>query len=128
MNSIGKVSYVSFDKLSFEITDFDKLEFNNNGNFYFAKGILDFVTIINNQNEKFIYQVEKIEDKEKILSTSESSKFDYAAKVICNPIGIIENNKINFDMKSYPFLQNRVYLTSNDVTLSQFFRVTNVEF
>ena len=114
MNSIGKVSYVSFDKLSFEITDFDKLEFNHNGNFYFAKGILDFVTIINNQNEKFIYQVEKIEDKEKILSTSESSKFDYAAKVICNPIGIIENNKINFDMKSYPFLQNRVYLTSND--------------
>lgn len=114
MNSIGKVSYVSFDKLSFEITDFDKLEFNHNGNFYFAKGILDFVTIINNQNEKFIYQVERIEDKEKILSTSESSKFDYVAKIICNPIGIIDNNKINFDMKSYPFLQNKVYLTSND--------------
>jgi hypothetical protein len=37
MNSIGKVSYVSFDKLSFEITDFDKLEFNNNGNFYLLK-------------------------------------------------------------------------------------------
>lgn len=114
MNSIGKVSYVSFDKLSFEITDFDKLEFNNKGNFYFAKGILDFVTIINNQNEKFIYQIERIEDKEKILSTSENSKFDYAAKVVCNPIGIINNNKINFDMKSYPFLQNKVYLTSND--------------
>ncbi len=114
MYSIGKVSFVSFDKLSFEITDFDKLEFNNKGNFYFAKGILDFVTIINSQNEKFIYQVEKIEDKEKILSTSENSKFNYAAKVICNPIGIIKNNKINFDMRSYPFLQNKVYLTSND--------------
>lgn len=114
MNSIGKVSFVSFDKLSFEITDFDKLEFNSKGNFYFAKGILDFVTIINNQNEKFIYQVERIEDKEKILSAIESSKFDYAAKVLCNPIGIIENNKLNFDMKSYPFLQNKVYLTSND--------------
>lgn len=114
MYSIGKVSFVSFDKLSFEITDFDKLEFNNKGNFYFAKGILDFVTIINSQNEKFIYQVERIEDKEKILSTSENSKFNYAAKVICNPIGIIKNNKINFDMRSYPFLQNKVYLTSND--------------
>ncbi|WP_416183300.1 MAG: hypothetical protein ACFWUN_09350 [Pseudolactococcus raffinolactis] len=76
MYSIGKVSFVSFDKLSFEITDFDKLEFNNKGNFYFAKGILDFVTIINSQNEKFIYQVERIEDKEKILSTSENSKFN----------------------------------------------------
>ena len=114
MYSIGKVSFVSFDKLSFEITDFDKLEFNNKGNFYFAKGILDFVTIINSQNEKFIYQVERIEDKEKILSTSENSKFNYAAKVICNPIGIIKNNKINFDMRSYPFLQNKVYLASND--------------
>ncbi|MDN5479754.1 MAG: ATP-binding protein [Chryseobacterium sp.] len=72
------------------------------------------MTIINSQNEKFIYQVERIEDKEKILSTSENSKFNYAAKVICNPIGIIKNNKINFDMRSYPFLQNKVYLTSND--------------
>ena len=47
MNSIGKVNYVSYDKLSFDITDFNKLEFNNNGNYYFAKGILDFITIIN---------------------------------------------------------------------------------
>ena len=100
MNSIGKVNYVSYDKLSFDITDFNKLEFNNNGNYYFAKGILDFITIINNQNEKFIYQIEKIEDTEKSLSLNENSKFKYTANVICNPIGIIEDNKINFNLKT----------------------------
>ena len=114
MNSIGKVNYVSYDKLCFDITDFDKLEFNNNGSYYFAKGILDFVTIINNQNEKFIYQVERIEDTEKAISFNENSKFKYTANVICNPIGIIENNNINFNLKTYPFLQNKVYLTNND--------------
>lgn len=114
MNSIGKVNYVSYDKLSFDITDFNKLEFNNNGNYYFAKGILDFITIINNQNEKFIYQIEKIEDTEKSLSLNENSKFKYTANVICNPIGIIEDNKINFNLKTYPFLQNKVYLTNKE--------------
>ncbi|MBC1249532.1 ATP-binding protein [Listeria welshimeri] len=114
MNSIGKVNYVSYDKLCFDITDFDKLEFNNNGSYYFSKGILDFVTIINNQNEKFIYQVERIEDTEKAISFNENSKFKYKANVICSPIGIIENNKINFNLKTYPFLQNKVYLTNKD--------------
>jgi len=114
MNSIGKVNYVSYDKLCFDITDFDKLEFNNNGNYYFAKGILDFVTIINNQNEKFIYQVERIEDTEKAISFNENSKFKYTANVICNPIGVIENNNINFNLKTYPFLQNKVYLTNKE--------------
>lgn len=114
MNSIGKVNHVSYDKLCFDITDFDKLEFNNNGNYYFAKGILDFVTIINNQNEKFIYQVERIEDTEKAISFNENSKFKYTANVICNPIGVIENNNINFNLKSYPFLQNKVYLTNSE--------------
>lgn len=114
MNSIGKVNYVSYDKLCFDITDFDKLEFNSNGNYYFAKGILDFVTIINNQNEKFIYQVERIEDTEKAISFNENSKFKYTANVICNPIGVIENNNINFNLKTYPFLQNKVYLTNKE--------------
>lgn len=114
MNHIGTVTFVSFDKLAFEISDFGKLQFNADGDFYFTKGVLDFVTIINNQNDKFIYQVERIEDKEKILSREENGKFEYVANVWATPIGTIINGKINFNLKTYPFLQNKVYLTSNE--------------
>lgn len=114
MNSIGRVNYVSFDRLSFEISDFDSLEFNQDGSFYFTKGILDFVTIVNKQNDKFIYQVEKLEDKEQILSRDENAKFSYTANVWATPIGVIKENNIYFNLKTYPFLQNEVYLTSRD--------------
>ena len=114
MPSIGKVNYISFDQLAFEISDFDSLEFNKDGEFYFAKGILDYVTIINKQNDKFIYQVEKIEDKEKVLSIGENAKFSYIANVWATPVGMITNSKINFNLKSYPFLQDEVYLTTNE--------------
>lgn len=59
-------------------------------------------------------KLEKIEDTEKSLSLNENSKFKYTANVICNPIGIIEDNKINFNLKTYPFLQNKVYLTNKE--------------
>jgi len=113
MNSIGKVNFVSYDKLSFEIIDFNKLEFNYDGEFYLLKGVLNFVTIVNRQNIKFIYKIEKLEDKEQILSKDENSKFNNTANVLCSPIGFIENNRINFNLKSYPFLKDDVYLTSN---------------
>ncbi|AYV34222.1 ATP-binding protein [Erysipelothrix rhusiopathiae] len=112
MNSIGKVNFVSYEKLAFEISDYEKLQFNKNGKFYISKGILDFVTIINNQNEKFIYQVERLEEVETAQIPYENSKFMYKTKVICRPIGIIKNDMINFNMKTYPFLQNKVYLTT----------------
>lgn len=114
MPSIGRVNYISFDQLAFEISDFDSLEFNKDGEFYFAKGILDYVTIINKQNDKFIYQVEKIEDKEKVLSIGENAKFSYVANVWATPVGMITNSKIYFNLKSYPFLQDEVYLTTNE--------------
>lgn len=114
MPSIGKVNYISFDQLAFEISDFDSLEFNKDGEFYFAKGILDYVTIINKHNDKFIYQVERIEDKEKVLSIGENAKFSYIANVWATPVGMITNSKINFNLKSYPFLQDEVYLTTNE--------------
>ena len=114
MNNIGKVNFVSYDKLSFEIYDFEKLEFNHDGEFYFTKGILDFVTILNRQNKKFIYKIEKLENKEKSLSKEENAKFEHTANAICSPIGIIENDKIDFNLKSYPFLQDIVFLTNDE--------------
>ncbi|MFT8854079.1 MAG: ATP-binding protein [Leuconostoc suionicum] len=114
LNSIGRVNFVSFDKISFEISDFESLEYNSNGYFYFAQGVLDFITILNNQNDKFIYQVDRIEDKELLLSKDENGKFSYIANVWATPIGVIKNNKINFNLKKYPFLRNPVFLTESD--------------
>ncbi|MGR8838329.1 ATP-binding protein [Leuconostoc falkenbergense] len=123
LNSIGRVNFVSFDKISFEISDFESLEYNSNGYFYFAQGVLDFITILNNQNDKFIYQVDRIEDKELLLSKDENGKFSYIANVWATPIGVIKNNKINFNLKKYPFLRNPVFLTESD-DFESIFRVS----
>lgn len=112
MNSIGRVTFVSYDKLTFEVSNFEKLKYNLDGYSYIAKGVVDYVTIIDESNQKFIYQVIKAEDKEQILSKEENSKLDYTGKFVCIPIGIIRNNKIEFNLESYPFLNNKVYLTT----------------
>ena len=114
MHSIGKVISVSYNNLVFEVSDFNKLNYNSGGYTYFAKGIVDYVTIINDINQKFIYQVVKVEDKEHSLSKVENSKLEYTGKFDCIPIGIIQNGKIEFNMKYYPSLRNKVYLTSEE--------------
>ncbi|MBH4850591.1 ATP-binding protein, partial [Staphylococcus aureus] len=77
MHSIGKVTSVTFEKLIFEVSDFEKLNYNLLGQIYIAKGVIDYVTIKNEYSEKFIYQVVKVEDKEIPLSSEEHSKFKY---------------------------------------------------
>ena len=113
MNSIGKVISVSFDKLIFEVSDFEKLNYNFEGEVYLAKGVIDYVTIKNRFNERFIYQVTKVSDKELILSKEESAKFAYFGNFECVPIGMIKNDVMEFNLKKYPFLQDKVYLTTN---------------
>lgn len=114
MNSIGRVVRVSYDRLIFEVTDFDKLNYNFEGQTYLAKGVIDYVTIKNNLEEKFIYQVVRIEDKELPILPDEKSKFDYSGKFECLPVGVIKDEKVEFNFKKYPFLQDKVYLTSDD--------------
>lgn len=112
MNSIGKVVSVSYDRLIFEVSDFEKLNYNFKGQIYLAKGVIDYVTIKNRFDERFIYQVVKVSDKELPLSTDESAKFSYSGNFECVPIGMIKNNFIEFNLKKYPFLQDKVYLTT----------------
>lgn len=114
MHNIGRVISVSYNKLVFEVSDFTKLNYNLFGHTYIAKGVVDYVTIVNDISQKFVYQVIKAEDKEQPLSKLENSKLDYKGKFDCIPIGIIQNEKIEFNMKHYPSLQNKVYLTSED--------------
>ncbi|REI01019.1 ATP-binding protein [Staphylococcus felis] len=114
MNSIGKVTSITFDKLIFEVSDFEKLNYNLLGQIYIAKGVLDYVTIKNEYSEKFIYQVVKVEDKEIPLSNDEESKFIYNGNFECVPVGIIRNGEIEFNLKKYPFLQDKVYLASQE--------------
>jgi hypothetical protein len=113
MNSIGRVVAVSYDRLIFEVSDFEKLIYNYNGEIYIAQGVIDYVTIVSQFGEKFIYQVIRVEDKEIQIVKDEKSKFDYIGRFECVPIGIIENEKINFNLKKYPFLQDKVYLSSD---------------
>ena len=114
MHSIGKVISVSYNNLVFEVSNFSKLNYNFGGYTYIAKGIVDYVTVVNDINQKFIYQVVKAEDKEHPLSKVENSKLEYTGKFDCIPIGIIQNGKIEFNMKYYPSLRNKVYLTSEE--------------
>lgn len=122
MNSIGKVVSVSYDRLTFEVSDFEKLNYNFKGQIYLAKGVIDYVTIKNRFDERFIYQVVKVSDKELPLSTDESAKFSYSGNFECVPIGMIKNNVVEFNLKKYPFLQDKVYLT----TLEEFNIIFNV--
>ena len=121
MNSIGKVVSVSYDRLIFEVSDFEKLNYNFKGQIYLAKGVIDYVTIKNRFDERFIYQVVKVSDKELPLSTDESAKFSYSGTFECVPIGMIKNDFVEFNLKKYPFLQDKVYLT----TLEEFNIVFN---
>lgn len=114
MHSIGRVVSVSFDKLVFEVSDFNKLNYNLFGFTYIAKGVVDYVTIINDMHQRFIYQVIKAEDKEQILTQEENSKLEHSGRFECIPVGVIIDDEIEFNMKIYPFLQNRVYLTSEE--------------
>ncbi|UVI82407.1 ATP-binding protein [Staphylococcus aureus] len=114
MHSIGKVTSVTFEKLIFEISDFEKLNYNLLGQIYIVKGVIDYVTIKNEYSEKFIYQVVKVEDKEVPLSSDEDAKFKYHGSFECVPIGMIKKGKIEFNLKKYPFLQDKVYLTSQE--------------
>lgn len=114
MNSIGRVISVSLNKLIFEVSDFEKLNQNFKGFTSTAKGVMDYVTIIDDRHQKFIYQVLNVEDKEVILSKDENSKMDYAGHFECIPVGKIEKGQIDFNLTSYPFLQNKVYLTNEE--------------
>lgn len=114
MNSIGRVVSVSYDRLIFEVSDFEKLIYNFKGEIYIARGVIDYVTIKSQFGDKFVYQVVRVEDKEIKIVNDEKSKFDYVGRFECVPVGILENNKINFNLKKYPFLQDRVYLSSDE--------------
>ena len=104
MNSIGRVVSVSYDRLIFEVSDFEKLIYNFKGEIYITQGVIDYVTIKSQFGDKFVYQVVRVEDKEIKIVNDEKSKFDYVGRFECVPVGILENDKINFNLKKYPFL------------------------
>lgn len=114
MNSIGRVVSVSYDRLIFEVSNFEKLIYNYNGNVYISRGVIDYVTIKSQFGDRFIYQVVRVEDKEVQLARDEKSKFDYTGRFECIPIGILEGETISYNLKQYPFLQDKVYLSSDD--------------
>lgn len=126
MNSIGRVVSVSYDRLLFEVSDFEKLIYNFKGEIYITQGVIDYVTIKSQFGDKFVYQVVRVEDKEIKIVNDEKSKFDYVGRFECVPVGILEDDNINFNLKKYPFLQDKVYLSS-DADLQKVFSVEKSE-
>lgn len=114
INRIGKVVKVSYDRLVFEVTDFTLLDFNFNGTTYTTNGVIDYVTIVDKRNQRFVYQITEVEDRELPLNNEEDGKFDYIGRFACSPIGIIRNKKIEFNLETYPFLQDEVFLTTDE--------------
>lgn len=114
MNRIGKVVKVTYDKLIFEVSDFNSLDFNYSGVTYITKGVIDYVTIIDKTSQKYIYQIIEVEDREIPILADENSKFDYIGRFICSPIGLLRNGRIEFNLETYPFLQDEVFLTSDE--------------
>jgi DNA helicase HerA-like ATPase len=109
---IGKVINVTYDRLLFDVTNFENFIFNEKGKTYSVDGVGDFVTVIDDRNVKFIYQIVKIFDKEIILTNEKNSKVNYNGNFECIPIGIINENKLKYYFDKYPFLRNNVYLTN----------------
>lgn len=124
MNYIGMVTEVSHNSMKFEVSDFNKLVYNYNGYTYRTEGVIDYVTIIDDFSRKYIYQVIKVEVDEKILGTHDNAKIESTGIFQCIPVGTINDGKVQFNLSSYPFLRNRVYLASNE-DLKILFSITN---
>lgn len=124
MNYIGIVTEVSYNGLKFEVSDFNQLVYNYNGYTYRTEGVVDYVTIIDDFSRKYIYQVIKVEVNEKFLGDYENAKIENTGIFHCVPVGTINDNTVQFNLSSYPFLRNRVYLTNNE-DLKTLFSVAN---
>lgn len=113
-HSIGRVSAVSYNWMSFEVSDFSSLQYNFNGQLHTVNGVIDYVVVPSKFNETFLYQIIKIEDKkERPLTSDETAKFEHVGLFHCVPIGILKDNHAEFNFTRYPSLQDEVYLADN---------------
>lgn len=62
---IGHITKVYFNKIVFEVPNFENLRYNYSGDFYIGRGLNDYITILNDLNRRYIFQVIGLYEQEK---------------------------------------------------------------
>lgn len=121
---IGHISKVFFNKIVFEVPSLENLRYNHLGDFYIGKGLNDYITIFNDLNRRYIFQVIGLYEQEKAFLENEESKFKEKAYFEAIPIGEITNNGFEYGLASFPMISEDVYLTSTE-DLERIFNADN---
>ncbi|ETT81991.1 ATP-binding protein [Viridibacillus sp. FSL R5-0477] len=109
---IGHITKVFFNKIVFEVPNLESLRYNYLGDLYIGRGLNDYITIFNEVNKRYIFQVIGLYEQEKPYLEAEESKFKEKAYFEAIPIGEITNNGFEYGLASFPMISEDVYLTS----------------
>ena len=110
--SIGVLNKVYPNKVTIDIPDLMALSHNYKGDYYHCEGINELLTIYETEDEKYIYQVIGMYEKEKPYLPEEDSKFGVESYFEAIPLGKIEENEFHFGLSKFPMIGKDVYLTA----------------
>lgn len=110
--SIGVLNKVYPNKITIDVPDLMALSHNYKGDYYHCEGINELLTIYETEDEKYIYQVVGMYEKEKPYLPEEDSKFGVESYFEAIPLGKIEENKFHFGLSKFPMIGKDVYLTA----------------
>ncbi|TFE01481.1 ATP-binding protein [Jeotgalibacillus salarius] len=111
---IGHITKVFFNKMVFEVPDLENLRHNYLGDFYIGRGLNDYITIFNEMDKRYIFQVIGLYENEKPYLAEEESKFKEKAYFEAIPIGEITTNGFEYGLASFPMINEDVFLTSTE--------------
>lgn len=109
---IGTISKVFFNKIVIEVPSPSDIQHNYNGDIYICNGLNDFITIYKDLDNRFIYQITGLYEKEKPFNEDEESKFHQLAYFEAVPVGEILNNEFEYGLSTFPMISADVYLTT----------------
>lgn len=121
---IGHITKVFFNKIVFEVPSLENLKYNNLGDFYIGRGLNDYITVFNDFNRRYIFQVVGLYEQEKAFLENEESKFKEKAYFEAIPIGEITREGFEYGLASFPMISEDVYLTSME-DIGKIFSVDN---
>jgi DNA helicase HerA-like ATPase len=115
LNKIGKLIKIYADKIFIEIPDLSILNFNYSGDSYYCSGINEYITILDINSTKYLYQIVGLSENEFPYDKDvENSKFFQKSVFDAVPIGQFNNDKFTFGLKKFPMLQDGVYLATKE--------------
>lgn len=113
-NYIGTVIAVNPFKVEIEINSKDDISYNIDGYSYFYEGINSYVSIEGIDNDKKIYQVINMFEKEILNNPNDTSFIESKYIIEAEPLGQIRSNEFSFGINTYPLLGDSVSITSEE--------------